>query len=35
MKDVERYIQEIKENKTTMEKKDSVNLEDGKEGDNL
>ena len=35
MNDVERYIQDIKKNKATMEKKDSFNLEERKEGDNL
>jgi hypothetical protein len=35
MKEVEKYIKEIKGNKATMEKKDSVNLEESKEGEKL
>jgi hypothetical protein len=35
MREVESYMQEIKENKPTVEKKDSFSLEEGKEGDNL
>ena len=35
MKEVEKYIKEVKGNKATTEKKDSVNLEERKEGYNL